>query len=206
MDQQSINSGTDDRRTAIRSDMRKRRASLSAESLTRAEQLLAKNIAALVEELPGSPRHAAGYLAINGEIPLGHSFDVLRGYDILTSVPVIVDDTMRFAPLTETTTLQKGKYGILIPEFIESELIDATSLDIVLVPLVAFDAKGNRLGMGGGYYDRTFAELNTGKSRSQKKQLFIGVGHEFQKSDTVPAEHWDVPLHMAVTDQHTYRF
>ncbi len=202
MDQHSSN----ERRTGIRQEMRERRANLSQETLTTAEQLLSKNIQAIRDDWAKIPRKVAGYLAINGEISLDQSLKFLRTSGNLTCVPVIVKDTMRFAPLGESTVLHKGKYGILIPEFNESELLEATELDVVLVPLVAFDSSGNRIGMGGGYYDRTFAHLKDKNQHPKSAPLFIGVGYEFQRLNTVPAESWDVPLHMAATDRNIYSF
>jgi 5-formyltetrahydrofolate cyclo-ligase len=69
----------------------------------------------------------------------------------------------------------------------------------VLLPLVAFDPQGGRLGMGGGYYDRTFAFLN-GQKGGQKPKL-IGLAHHFQQIPKLPIESWDVPLNAIVTDE-----
>lgn len=186
--------------------MKKRRQSLPPVTLTAAENSLAKNFETLLKDPPITAQRAAGYLETGGEIALGSSLGLLRDLGISTSVPVIVGDTMRFAPLTETTPLRRGKYDILIPEYNDAELLDAAELDLVLVPLVAFDNQGNRIGMGGGYYDRTFAHLRNKDERTENTQMLIGVGHEFQKLAEVPTESWDVPLHMAVTDQGIYKF
>ena len=69
------------------------------------------------------------------------------------------------------------------------------------MPLVAFDKQGNRLGMGGGFYDRTLARLH--EQNWQKPQL-IGLAHECQKVDALPIESWDVPLKTIITPDKTY--
>jgi 5-formyltetrahydrofolate cyclo-ligase len=74
-------------------------------------------------------------------------------------------------------------------------------LDYVLFPLVGFDAQGSRLGMGGGFYDRTFAQT----TRWPKRPKLIGVAHDCQKVATLPLEPWDITLEAVVTDQGIYK-
>jgi 5-formyltetrahydrofolate cyclo-ligase len=76
------------------------------------------------------------------------------------------------------------------------------SLDLVLAPLVAFDAHGNRLGMGGGFYDRSFAYLLR-HTRWLRPRL-IGLAYDFQRQSRLPSQAWDVPLQAIATDQHLY--
>ena len=71
----------------------------------------------------------------------------------------------------------------------------AWRMDIILLPLVGFDAMGNRLGMGGGYYDRSLADL----VHRPKRPWLIGVAHDDQEIDTLPAEPWDWPLDAVIT-------
>ena len=74
-------------------------------------------------------------------------------------------------------------------------------LSLVLLPLVAFDAKGNRMGMGGGYYDRAFEFKQ--KTLSYLPRL-IGLAHELQKKEQLPTESWDIPLFAIFTDKKIY--
>ena len=76
------------------------------------------------------------------------------------------------------------------------------ALDLVLLPLVAFDANGNRMGMGGGYYDRTFSFKSRGQSIPGPK--LIGLAHELQRVDRLPVENWDIPLAGIISDQASY--
>ncbi len=111
-------------------------------------------------------------------------------------------NTLLFASVTVQTRYADNRYGIKEPLVKSADIIGAERLDLVLMPLVAFDESGNRIGMGGGFYDRTFAFK---QSRSEKKPYLIGIAHEIQKVDAIAAEHWDVPLTMVVTDKQVYR-
>jgi 5-formyltetrahydrofolate cyclo-ligase len=76
-------------------------------------------------------------------------------------------------------------------------------LDVILMPLVAFDGQGNRLGMGAGYYDRTLAFLR--HRRHWRKPRIIGLAYEFQRMPALPAEPWDVPLDGIITEAGFYK-
>jgi 5-formyltetrahydrofolate cyclo-ligase len=76
------------------------------------------------------------------------------------------------------------------------------ALDWIFVPVVAFDARGNRLGMGGGYYDASLAVLR--HRQCWRRPRLVGLAHEFQRIDTLDVDNWDVPLHGILTDQRFY--
>ena len=97
-----------------------------------------------------------------------------------------------------------NRYNILEPELKNAELIAAENLDLVLVPLVAFDLSGNRLGMGAGFYDTTFSFLNNIKRPS--KPYLLGLAYEWQKLATLEKENWDITLDAVITDQTFYDF
>jgi len=97
-----------------------------------------------------------------------------------------------------------NRFKICEPEFQASKVLAAAELDLVLVPLVACDRQGNRLGRGAGFYDRTFAFL-TQQDRALKPYL-LGVAYEWQLVDVLPAESWDVPVNALATDQNYHSF
>ena len=74
----------------------------------------------------------------------------------------------------------------------------------LLVPLVAFDARGNRLGMGGGYYDRTLAYLRD-RSHWRRPRIF-GLAHALQRVDALPKNAWDIPVDGVITEREMHRF
>ena len=147
-------------------------------------------------------KRLAVYLSIDGEPNLAITIlkSIKRKNIILT--PVIHGKNIRFSPLNNESVLRKNHLGIQEPSgrtFIEPHL-----LDVVLVPLVAFDNDGTRVGMGAGYYDRCFQFLLSKASCNKPKM--IGIGYEFQRVKNLKRQPWDVPLWSAVTDKGIYKF
>lgn len=105
-----------------------------------------------------------------------------------------------FAPWHVGKPLPRNGFGI--PEPRGRRIFFARQMDVVLLPLTGFDAFGNRLGMGGGFYDRTLAFKKHSKAR---KPLLIGVAHACQQVNALRSEPWDVPLDLAVTDKNIFR-
>ena len=102
---------------------------------------------------------------------------------------------MDFVKMTLNSKMVKNKYGIHEP--LSEDIIDANKLDIAVVPIVAFDEKKNRIGMGGGFYDRKFKYI---KNTQKKYPLLIGVAFECQKVEKIKPECWDVKLSAIVTE------
>jgi len=111
-------------------------------------------------------------------------------------------DRLWFAPLEHDTPLRANRFGIPEPCMPPRELVRAAALDLILMPLVGFDAAGNRLGMGGGFYDRSLDFLRG--RRHWRKPHLIGLAYDFQRLETLPVNDWDVPLTAIVTDSATY--
>lgn len=142
--------------------------------------------------------HIALYQAIHGEINLTDILHwIWRHKNKQAYLPVAVaDNTLQFKRVTPKTTFTKSKYGILEP--INNDGInDLTQLDIVLTPLVAFNTKKQRLGMGGGYYDRTFAFKNNHITNPK----LIGCAHDMQQNEVFQTQEWDVNLDVVVTEK-----
>lgn len=99
------------------------------------------------------------------------------------------------------TKLVANRYGIMQPH-VTCRAIAAKQLDLVLVPLVAFDARGNRLGMGGGYYDRFFAFKKKYKALGPN---LIGLAHQCQQVENLTSDIWDIPMAYVATDKKVQR-
>ncbi|HIA07866.1 MAG TPA: 5-formyltetrahydrofolate cyclo-ligase [Chromatiaceae bacterium] len=98
--------------------------------------------------------------------------------------------------------LLTNRFGINEPDPLKRTRISPMALDIVLTPLVCFDASGTRLGMGGGYYDRSFSHLRR-RNRWFKPKM-IGIAFDSQKLNRIPSENWDIPLDAIVSDKQMY--
>jgi len=113
-------------------------------------------------------------------------------------LPVVRDNRLIFRHYLPKTLLRRNRYGI--PEPAPRHAAKPThELDIVLLPLVGFDASCNRLGMGAGFYDRVFSTLR------HRRPLLWGVAYELQKVEHLPVDPWDVPLDAVITERAIYR-
>ena len=112
--------------------------------------------------------------------------------------------------------MQTNKYGILEPKLDVRLIKSINDIDIICTPLVAFDLTGNRLGMGGGFYDRTLSawfkhyryvdEEKNAYERKLTKPYPIGLAHDIQLIDAIPSQLWDIPLPEIVTPTRQYKF
>jgi len=144
------------------------------------------------------------YYAINGEADTLKLIEFLWSNNQNAFLPVMNHNGLLFGNFAPNSDLNENTYGIPEPELTKENQVSAHELDVVFVPLVAFDQNGYRLGMGGGYYDRTFEKKL--KDKNLTTPLLIGLAYEFQKQDNLVYQPWDVPLDMVVTEAHTYKF
>ena len=183
-------------RTALRRRLRDaRRATPPAVRIAAAEGLATELLA-----LPTLPArgYVAGYWASDGEIGL-HVFQLRLPSDLVYCLPVLHDDQLRFAPWRAGDPLVTNRYGIPEPDVEPSSALDARAMALVVTPLVGFDAQGQRLGMGGGWYDRSFAFRHTDAA----PPLLVGAAFASQQVDTLEAASWDVPLDAICTESRT---
>lgn len=110
------------------------------------------------------------------------------------------ENSLLFAKVHKNTGYKKNKYSIKEPIYHTKDLLAADQLDLVITPLVGFDDQGNRLGMGRGYYDRTFAFKCKNNTNTQKTPILIGYAYDFQQVNKLQAEDWDIPLDGIVTE------
>lgn len=104
--------------------------------------------------------------------------------------------SMQFCELGPNSKLTTNRFGLLEP--VGGRQFDAKRLDVVLAPLVAFDDRCNRIGMGGGYYDRAFSFLSSRSSFTKPK--LIGLAFDCQRVEHIPASPWDIPLFRIITE------
>ena len=145
-------------------------------------------------------KHVAIYLANDGEIdPYLFIKQLWRSkkYCYLPVIHPIKKNSLWFYRYEKKTQLTPNRFGILEPSLKNKRRIPPWALDLVLFPLVAFDSKGGRLGMGGGFYDRTF-------EFTQSRTKLYGLAHHFQEVDKLPTEPWDIPLHGVATDKQLF--
>jgi 5-formyltetrahydrofolate cyclo-ligase len=192
-----LTSDFSEQRSKLRTEMAARRAALGAPARIAAAEGVMRNLEQLPEFMvdPG----IAGYWAVRGEVPLNLAVARLAARGQHYFLPVLDDSTprmLRFAEFVAGGALTTNRFGI--PEPRDSAPLPAAQMDVVLLPLLAFDARGNRLGTGGGWYDTTFAFLR--EQPRPARPLLVGVGYAFQQVDALPAESWDVPLDCIVTE------
>ncbi len=185
-----------ERRLAIRRELRERRARLSPTEQANVSEIVQTRLAgiAAVERA----QVVGGYRAIRGEVDLDAALTHLHGGRTMVTVPRVNGDRMDFLPWTPVSETVARSFGIEEP--ISGDPVPFSQHDVILVPLVAFDATGQRLGQGGGFYDRAIAEAVAARP------LLIGVAHAFQQVDSVPVEAWDMPLDAVVTDERVHEF
>lgn len=156
-----------------------------------------------------SAQHIAFYLPIRGEADptalqtqLAHSHPGKTFY-----VPILPEDKqakLTFASYAPDLPMVKNRFGILEPDLSQAtRLADATKLDAVIMPLVAVDQLGNRIGMGGGYYDRTFAFKH--RYNAPLRPQLIAFAYNFQLIETQTPQPWDVPAEAIATQSNFVR-
>ena len=182
--------------------MRKARRNLSAPQ----REAAAIRCARLASALPAvrQARCIAAYLAHRGEMSCEPLIDWALGRGASVLLPVVTGRLMRFAPYVPGETLVLNRWGIAEPEWRPRNWVSARRPGVVLVPLTAFDARGNRLGQGGGYYDRAFAFRNC--AEHWRRPLLVGLAYDFQHVEKLPANPWDVPLDMVITPAGRHEF
>lgn len=152
-------------------------------------------------------RHIAAYLANDGELSCSAVIRALHNSGKNVYLPVLHPINHRqllFVKYDRHTPMRYNRFGIQEPLLKRSRLLPPEALDVILMPLVGFDLAGNRLGMGGGFYDTTLDKVvNQGWRASP---WCAGLAHPCQQVETLPKEPWDVPLNAVVTPNFVLKF
>jgi len=151
-------------------------------------------------------RNISVYLANDGELSLDQVVDSIWQRKKRAYLPVLFgrkSRIMHFARFHEKTIFKLNRFGILEPNIKIKRQLKPHQLDLVLMPLVAFDINGNRIGMGGGFYDKTFSYLRN--RNSWRKPKLIGIAYDFQEVESLPDDPWDIPLDFIVTESRSIK-
>jgi 5-formyltetrahydrofolate cyclo-ligase len=183
-------------RVALRQNLRAARRAIPAPERIAAADRLAQRLLAL----PFVPKqgHVAGYWAMDGEIAL-HVWQLKLPPPLVYCLPVLCDDILRFAPWRPGAALVTNRFGIPEPDVPGDHLIDAAEMALVVLPLVGFDVRGHRLGMGGGWYDRSFAF----RIEHAAPPWLVGAGFAAQQLDDIATQPWDVSLDAICNERET---
>ncbi|MFC2552439.1 MAG: 5-formyltetrahydrofolate cyclo-ligase [Rodentibacter sp.] len=176
-------------RQQIRSQIRKTRANLTVFQQQLAEQSITQQALALIEQRQA--QNIALYFSFDGEISTSSLINALWAQHKNLYLPVLhpfAKGHLLFLRYSPDTPMVKNQFGIWEPKLNVQNVLPLNELDILFTPLVAFDKQGNRLGMGGGFYDRTL------QNWPQKSFIPVGLAHQCQQLKQLPIEHWDVPL------------
>ena len=184
-------------RRALRREMRARRRSLGDAERRAAAAALAKRLSGT-----GWFRNSAtvaAYLSNDGEIDLAPLIERAWAAGKRTFLPRLFGPRLWFLPFHARSALDRNRFAIPEPREPARRRIHPLFLDLVLFPLVAFDSRGNRLGMGGGFYDRTFEAVRRRTAWQGPKR--VGIAYEMQRVDGLRATDWDVSLDAIVTER-----
>jgi 5-formyltetrahydrofolate cyclo-ligase len=180
----------------LRAHLRAARKALPAADRMRAAEAIVAPLLALPELQ--SPGYVAGYWAMDGEVPL-HVLQLRLPAHSRWCLPCIqADGSLRFAPWRPGDPLVSNRFGIPEPDLDPASQLDAADMAVILLPLVGFDRAGHRLGMGGGFYDRSLAFRT---ARPAPPPRLVGVAYAAQETAALPDDAWDVPLDAIVTEQ-----
>lgn len=184
---------------ALRQQLRASRRALSDEERARRSQEAVQKLTH--HRLFLTARHIACYLPNDGELDLTYLISQAWTMGKSVYLPVLSlhhRNHLHFLSYKPNDELVTNRFGIPEPVMRPHNMIDIRRLDLVLMPLVGFDSTGSRLGMGGGFYDRSFAFLR--RRQKWRKPNLIGAAFDCQKVEQIDGQSWDVPLSGVMTE------
>lgn len=187
----------------IRKQLREKRKALSEIEQNNNSQQAFEHFKSFIEQQTSQNKamNIALFLSQDGELDTQQCIEYLwqtENHQVFLPVLETHEDLhMAFVAYTPQSIMKNNQFGILEPDEPHKHHLTGEKIDLVLMPLVGFDSEGNRLGMGGGYYDRSFSfKIN----QANQKPLLIGWAHSCQQVDKLPKEPWDVPLNGIITE------
>lgn len=181
--------------TRIRAEILELRRNLSTEDRRDASAAIADRV--LNSNVFRRARNVGCYIATAHEVDTREIILRARAMKKRIFAPVMTKtQRMLFKEVSANGDVCKNSYGIMEP--VTGDVIAPKDLDVVLAPCVVFDALGNRIGMGGGYFDRTFAFLRHRRHFFRPKML--GLAFECQKVEKINANPWDIRVFLTITE------
>jgi len=203
-------------KSTLRNSLRKKRAHAASQQFSEATLFLSRFLNNL--RVYRMAKNIGIYLPTQSEFPVFPIIEknlVMNKVTYAPEISSIRNKTMCFTRLSRplkkhlikknslNKNLRRNAYGI--EESIEkNEIINPKALDIVFTPLLGFNKNGERLGMGGGYYDRLFS-FKRWRSTPTKPML-IGLAYEAQFHHSITVDPWDVPMDAIITEQNFYAY
>ncbi|CDH34154.1 5-formyltetrahydrofolate cyclo-ligase [Xenorhabdus bovienii] len=188
-------------RKSIRKQIRQLRQNLSPEQQSRFAQQVAQNVVSHPKIQQANK--VALYLSFDGELDTRPLIQQLWQQNKQVYLPVLHpfnQHHLLFLHYHAETSLNCNRFNIEEPPLDVRQVLPVSELDVMFIPLVAFDSTGQRLGMGGGFYDRTLAKWQ------QQNFYPIGLAHDFQLVNLLPSASWDIPLPEIITPEKIWRW
>ena len=188
---------------SLRQSIIQQRKALSSALLTQFESRICRQI--IQSHYFRSAKKIAIYYPVSGEVGTWQLLERIWSAHKRAYLPVLHTKNnfpLRFAEITSQSRFVDNQFGIPEPDVPYRNLLKPQQMDLVCVPLVGFDMAGHRLGMGGGYYDRSFAFVNHRHTR--RPPYLVGLAYEFQKCSQLIADAWDVDLDAIITEDTLY--
>ena len=187
----------------LRQNLKSKRSALSEEQQIKASTAACERFLSFIDIK--TIKHFAAYFPCKGEIsplPLLELSNQNNNFCYLPTLSTQDENHLYFNRWLPSIEMQKNIFGIPEPLFDKATSCMPNQLDVVIVPLLGFDKNCNRLGMGGGYYDRSFAFKKNNPTKQQT--LLIGFAHDIQLCGSINVEAWDVQLDAIVTPSKIY--
>jgi 5-formyltetrahydrofolate cyclo-ligase len=181
-------------RQTIRDEIRQRRRALTPVQQREAALLVAARV--MQHPRVQAAQHIAVFLSFDGELDTQPLIAQLWQQGKPLYLPVLHPFSpghLLFLRYSLNTPLVRNRFNILEPALDVHNILPVAELDIILTPLVAFDDRGQRLGMGGGFYDRTLQHWQHGGPYP------LGLAHDCQRVEQLSVESWDIPLPEIIT-------
>lgn len=183
-------------KSTLRQDIRKKRAGMDPALRKTLDLAINRHLVEHANKMKSGVITA--FMAFDGEPDLTPAMTQLAGQGVRLALPVVHDDepgrsVISFRQWSPDSEMCSNHFGIAEPS--GTLEIGLTEIDLALVPLVAWDESGGRLGMGASFYDRLFQPL-AGLNRPVR----MGVGYQLQKASTIPLDPWDIRMHMILSE------